>query len=127
MRVTPTPNRRVQLHMREIASNYENTASQPSVQLPVIAFLGYGITNGYWIGSTRYVFKDRCHALLYLYIYAERYLAWVPNYIGVRYTPLRRYLATPAAAHDPRSVSRVLRQALAWLLKAYPVANLGLR
>ena len=36
-------------------------------------FVGYGITNGYWIGSTRYVFKDRCHALLYLYIYAERY------------------------------------------------------
>ena len=47
--------------------------------------------------------------------------------IGVRYTPLRRYLAIPAAAHDPRSVSRVLRQALAWLLKAYPIANLGLR
>ena len=23
--------------------------------------------------------------------------------IGVRYTPLRRYLATPAAAHDPRA------------------------
>ena len=47
--------------------------------------------------------------------------------IGVRYTPLRRYLATPAAAHDPRSVSQVLRRALAWLLKAYPIANLGLR
>ena len=35
--------------------------------------------------------------------------------------------ANPAAAHDPRSVSRALRQALAWLLKAYPIANLGLR
>eukprot|EP01047_Picozoa_sp_COSAG01_P143040 COSAG01_NODE_74504_length_211_cov_3.214286_1_plen_55_part_01 len=33
-----------------------------TVQLPVIAFLGYGITNGYWIGSTRYVFEDMCHA-----------------------------------------------------------------
>ena len=51
----------------------EIRASQPSVQLPVIAFLGYGITNSYWIGSTRYVFEDRCRALLYLYIYVERY------------------------------------------------------
>jgi hypothetical protein len=51
----------------------EIMASQSSVQLPVIAFLGYGITNGYWIGSTRYVFEDMCHALLYLYIYTERY------------------------------------------------------
>jgi hypothetical protein len=55
------------------ACQREIMASQSSVQLPVIAFLGYGITNGYWIGSTRYVFEDMCHALLYLYIYTERY------------------------------------------------------
>eukprot|EP01049_Picozoa_sp_SAG25_P001507 SAG25_NODE_68_length_17436_cov_79.923055_6_plen_119_part_00 len=48
-------------------------SERDGVQLPVIAFLGYGITNGYWIGSTRYVFEDMCHALLYLYIYTERY------------------------------------------------------
>eukprot|EP01047_Picozoa_sp_COSAG01_P062882 COSAG01_NODE_8068_length_2934_cov_2.512703_1_plen_186_part_10 len=41
------------LGQRSLAS-----ARRSSVQLPVIAFLGYGITNGYWIGSTRYVFED---------------------------------------------------------------------
>jgi hypothetical protein len=51
----------------------ENTASQPSVRLPVIAFLGYGITDSYCMGSTRHVFEDMCHALLWLYIYTERY------------------------------------------------------